>query len=326
MPKCLIFKNGITFGPTGAVRPCCGFDTTNEPTVKFDDDWQSYFDGFDKQMKSSTKFIPACNECEQSESLNKPSLRQYYNKILQDEDQIQYWDLKINNTCNYACRMCDKTNSSIWAQLLENNPDVDFDKHYDKPDTGKWHRDSSNLISLMQNARVVKFTGGEPFLIPQVKKIIQQLIENGTSKNCKLELITNGSHDLTEWNDIFEQFKNVYINISIDALGKRYEYIRPGADWELVKYNTEKFAALKPSNTNGSIACLEMLLNYGHTKQVAQWANSIGLNFNLSGPIIYPEFLRIDALQDERLKEKFIQQMEIQDKIHGTDWRDFVNE
>ena len=324
MPKCLIFKNGITFGPSGAVRPCCGFDTSGEPTVRFNDDWQSYFDKFDKQMKSGG-WISPCKECEQSEKLGRQSLRKLYNRQLEDLDQIQHWDLKVNNTCNYACRMCDKTSSSTWEQILKNN-DAEWDRHYKKPDVGKWHRDSLGLVDLMGKAKVVKFTGGEPTLIPQVKKIIDKIIERGYNKNIKLELITNGSHDLTEWNDIFQQFKRVYINISIDALGKRYEYIRPGADWNLVKYNVEKFAALKPENTTVDITCLEMLLNYGHIQEVEKWARSIGVWFSKSGPIIYPDFLRIDAMDNPKLREKFIQQMEIQDKIHGTDWRDFVNE
>lgn len=324
MPKCLIFKNGITFGPTGAVRPCCGFDTSGEPTVKFDENWRSYFEQFDQQMQ--TGWIKNCAECEQSEKLGRNSLRHYYNNILEDTNHLQYWDLKINNTCNYACRMCDKTSSSIWDRILKENPDAAWDRHYNKPDTGKWHRDSYQLINLMKHAKVVKFTGGEPLLIPQVRKIIEKLIDNGISRNCRLELITNGSQDLLAWSDLFAEFKRVYVNISVDALGKRYEYIRPGADWQQVKHNVETFAALKPDNVGAEITCLEMLLNKGHTHLVERWATSIGLWFNLAGPIIYPDFLKIDAMDNPKLKQKFIAQMEIQDKIHGTDWRDFVNE
>jgi wyosine [tRNA(Phe)-imidazoG37] synthetase (radical SAM superfamily) len=325
MPKCLIVKNGITFGTTGAVRPCCAFDTVGEPSVKFDEDWQTWFDGFDKKLKQG--WISNCKECEQSEKLGKRSLRQYYNNILEDNNSIQYWDLKINSTCNYACRMCDLSSSSTWDKILKSNIDQKWDKHYTKRDLGKWHKDSAGLVDLMWNAKVVKFTGGEPFLIPQVKKIIQTLVDKGWSKNINLAFISNGSQDITAWNHLFEHFKSVHVSFSVDAIGERFEYIRPGASWETVKQNVELFQALKPDNTFITITCLRMLLNKGYTHLVRKWSNSIGANdFDLAGPIIYPDFLQEDVMDNPKLKDKFIKQMEIQDKIHGTNWRDFVNE
>ena len=40
----------------------------------------------------------------------------------------------------------------------------------------------------------------------------------------------------------------------------------------------------------------------------------------------WKDFLQEDVMDNPKLKDKFIKQMEIQDKIHGTNWRDFVNE
>ena len=37
-------------------------------------------------------------------------------------------------------------------------------------------------------------------------------------------MITNGPHNIPQWNKYFKEFKQVNISMS-DAMGKRYEYI-----------------------------------------------------------------------------------------------------
>ena len=323
MPKCVIFKTGVTIGPTGAVRPCCAFDTNGVPNMSFDKDWRSRHDKWDKQQEEG--WLRHCKECKQSEDLGKQSLRQHYNKKMRDDTDIVYWDLKINNTCNLACRMCDKTSSSVWQQIVKENSDEKWDKHYTVRDNNRWHKDSINMVQHMEHAKVVKFTGGEPMMIPQVRKIIEALIEKGHSKNIQLHMITNGSFDLMMWDKYFKEFKKVWINISIDAIGKRYEYIRPLSNWKTVEDNVIKFNELKRDNCTIFITTLPMLLNKDHLHEVDEWMLKHDLDGETASPIIYPDFLRLNALEDEKLTKKFIEQMTIQDRIHGTDYREFVD-
>ena len=146
--------------------------------------------------------------------MGEESLRQYYNKELEYAEGIKHWDLKINNTCNFACRMCDPTSSSIWKQIADADTNKELHKHYHRPITDKWHRESLDFLPLMIDASIVKFTGGEPFMIPQVKRIIEGLIEMEAAPAIKLEMITNGSHNISQWNKYFKEFKQVNISIS----------------------------------------------------------------------------------------------------------------
>lgn len=322
-----MFKHGLTIGPTGAVRPCCAFDTVGVPNIPFSADWKTRHDEWDKQ--SQNKWLPHCIECKVGEDAGKTSNRLQYENKLNDvtpDQGIRYWDLKINNTCNFACRMCDKTSSSVWQQIIQNNPDNEWHQHYTVNDQNRWHKDSYDLVPHMKDAKVVKFTGGEPFMIPQVKRIIQELIEQNISPNVELELITNGSFDISAWNKYFEKFKKVVVLVSIDAIGKRYEYIRPGSNWNQVESNVVAFQALKPDNTNLWITTLPMVLNKDHLHEVSNWMTQYGLRGSVATTIINPEFLRVDALEDTNLRKKFIKQMSIQDRIHGTDYREFINE
>lgn len=322
MPKCKIFDHGLTIGPSGNVRPCCAFLVWNTKSVSFDDDWQTYHHELGKQNEAD--WLDNCKECKQSEDLGRGSLRTYYNSFIEEDvPGIQYWDLKINNTCNLACRMCDAWSSSKWEQYKDT---PGLERRYTNTLPSRWHKEAKDYLPHMLNSKVVKFTGGEPYLIPQVKGIIQGLVDAGVSKNMRLELITNGTQVMESWNHYFEEFSRVDINVSIDAVGKRYEYIRPGSSWELVKENTERFNALKPDHVGIHIACLPMVLNKDHLWEVEAWCQRNGLDYVEAGPIIHPAHLRIHAMEDPKLRKLFIEQMDILDGLHGTDWREFVDE
>ena len=222
MPYCSIFKSGLTIGPTGEVRPCCAYRDNNRTPLKFNDDWQSRH----AELGKETQWLPGCAECKLSEDLGRDSLRQYYNKILGGEE-LEYWDIKINNTCNLACRMCDKTSSSTWDSIIKNNTHLEFDDTYSSgPGTG-WHGEIDEILPHLSTARFVKFTGGEPFLIPQVKRIIDWLISEEICSNIQeLTFITNGTIDISSWKQRFSHFKKVNLLISVDAVGDRYRRSR----------------------------------------------------------------------------------------------------
>lgn len=324
MPECLIFKHGCCIGPTGAVRPCCAFSTKGVPSVYFNEDWQTRHNEWYEQSKN--EWLPNCLECKQSEDAGEYSLRHKYNRELQYAEGIKHWDLKINNTCNLACRMCDPTSSSMWKQIADKDPHKLLSSHYHRPITDKWHRQAKDFLPLMIDAEIVKFTGGEPFMIPQVKQIIEGLIELDAAPAINLELITNGTHDITQWNKYFKEFKKVNINISVDAIGKRYEYIRPYSSWDIVNNNILEFNNVKLDNSHIWITALPMILNKNHLHEVEEWCSTNNLPFNKASPCINPRFLRVNAWQDDFLRKEFIEQMDKLDKIHGTDWREFVEE
>ena len=319
MPECKIFDHGLTIGPNGAVRPCCAF--RSDQSLYWEDDWQTEHHKLSKQ--SETEWLPGCIECKTGEDLGKSSLRTYYNEILNDTPGIQYWDLKVNNTCNLACRMCGPWSSSRWERFAT---EPGLHSNYKNILTDRWHKTSKEFVSRMRNTTVLKFTGGEPYLIPQIRQILKLLITEGSAKNMRLEITTNGTAVMEMWSKFFVKFKSVHIGVSIDGVGDRYEYIRPGAKWKQVSTNVERFNALKPDNCKISISCLPQLLNKDNLQEVIDWATSIGVECHMATPIIYPKFMQTTAWTDPDLKSEFIEQMTILDKLHKTNWRDFINE
>ena len=323
MPRCSIFKNGVTIGPTGAVRPCCAFEVKEgQSNLYWNDDWQTRHAEWGK--RSETQWLEECAECKLSEELTGQSLRTTYNQQFDNEVGIKHWDLKINNTCNFACRMCDQTSSSTWAKIIKENKEADWDVNYNVSKGAGWVKQSLEFSHLMLDAKIVKFTGGEPFMIPQVKKIIQRLIDEDVAPAIELHLITNGSHDMAAWNHYFEKFKTVYINISIEAVGDRYEYIRPGSSWLTTSKNTVIFNKNKPNNTNLTVTILPMVFNRNNLDEIITWCKDNKINWYKSTPVISPAFMSPNAMQDGILRKTLIEQSKIMDKIHGTNYQDFI--
>ena len=317
MPECLALKHAAAIGPLGTVRPCCAWDNNQGKETPLGEDFSDKHREWHAEMK--TQWLPECQECQQAEQRDGTSLRTYFNEILADSQGIEYWDFKINNTCNLACRMCDPVNSSTWVAVQKQ-----IDTNYRYTHTGKWHRDTNEILPELFTAKVVKFTGGEPFLIPQVKTIIDFLVEQEIAPAVRLEFITNGTQDLTKYYNLFKMFLSVDILVSIDAIGDRFEYIRQGASWKQVSDNVINIKNNKLSNMGLTVTCLPQALNALHYPEVEVWCRDNGINFSLASDCIEPDYMRPEAIIDPVLNEKLIRKLEILDMIHGTDYRDFI--
>ena len=91
---------------------------------------------------------------------------------------------------------------------------------------------------ISKGIRRLDFTGGEPLLIVEHYQYLEWCVEQGYAENIYLDYITNGTVDLTDKiKNLWNNFKFVNMNISMDAYGKLAEYIRTGIDWEHSKKN-----------------------------------------------------------------------------------------
>ena len=69
-----------------------------------------------------------------------------------------------------------------------------------------------------------------------------------------------------------------------------------------------------------------MVFNYNNMDEILDWCNDNEIDCFKSTPVIRPAFMSPDAMKDKLLREQLIEQSEIMDKVHGTNWRDFINE
>lgn len=317
MPRCTALKHSVSIGPNATVRPCCSWDNNNGKETDFGDDFRKNHSDWDKLM-AGDDWLPECRECQVAEQGGNSSLRNYFNNLLSDSTDIEYWDFKINNTCNLACRMCGPHSSSTWDQIAKQ-----IDPQH-KAKTTKWHKNIDDIMHELYAAKHVKFTGGEPFLIPQVSKLVKFLVDQDIAPAIELSFITNGTQDLGKYYHLLSSFKHVNITISIDAVGERFEYIRSGANWNQVSQNIININNNKPSNVKLAIACLPQALNVNHMHEVEQWCKQNKIGFYRATECIDPDYMSPGALDNPALRQKLIDKMKVLDKIHGTNYREFI--
>jgi MoaA/NifB/PqqE/SkfB family radical SAM enzyme len=173
--------------------------------------------------------------------------------------EIPTMELKLNNLCNLACRMChpmDSTSWTDWGEVkefykkegnimyalvedlnLENKPHLD--KFQDNPE---WW---ASLEKLLPYFRRVEFAGGEPLMDPQHYRILDMLAPYG--HEIEIKYATNlsmlGKSNRTVW-EYWPKFKSVAVNVSIDGIGNSYEYIRGNASWSELINNIKQIQTI----------------------------------------------------------------------------------
>jgi sulfatase maturation enzyme AslB (radical SAM superfamily) len=153
---------------------------------------------------------------------------------LQDQP-LQNLDIRWSNTCNLSCVYCGSEASSIWARLkgqpLER---ADYTNIQGIMNYITAHQDTIKNLGLL---------GGEPLLQKE-----NELLLGAIGNDVHVNVITNLSVPL-ERNKIFNQLiklPNVTWDISFETVKDRFEYVRHGADWNLMLYNIKTLRELAP--------------------------------------------------------------------------------
>lgn len=196
---------------------------------------------------------PICQRCWNDEEVGKISARQrylrdYHNQIDQITEKIKdrsYLEgpsiltMKNGNICNLQCRTCGPKDSYSWIPEAKN-----YIEKFPKKLEGTWFEGESfkknwsdeqlsDFENFNKNLIRVEHFGGEPLHNPRVIEHTQMLVDLGFAKNIVLYINTNGTHIPNEkLQKLFENFKHVEFNLSIDGIGQHFEYIRYPARWQ----------------------------------------------------------------------------------------------
>lgn len=206
---------------------------------------------------------PICEHCWVAENSKKVSQRQIYNrhigkiidtkwnnnfkknkKLIEvlskiNHKNINSFDLKLGNLCNLKCIMCKSENSSQLLaeatihQELQQFHGIEKQKDYqwaEKKDFKEWC--NTFFVDIIH----IKFTGGEPFMNPYLVECLKS-IPNKQKKKCVLHFTTNLTIINQPIIEILSQFKETWLAISIEGIGKVLEYARFGHSWTDLEKN-----------------------------------------------------------------------------------------
>lgn len=150
-----------------------------------------------------------------------------------EQPKIEFLEVGFGNYCNLACLSCNSSLSTTWHDDENKFNDIAGDKLkrvvFPKLDNLKFEPTQETLNSL----KLIKFTGGEPMINPEFIKFIELVCEKGKPEQMSLEIYTNCSYiPSPKLLANLAKFKDIQLNLSIDAHGSANDYIRYGSKWD----------------------------------------------------------------------------------------------
>lgn len=195
-------------------------------------------------------------------------------------DNLVYLDLRLGHTCNLKCVMCSPHDSSLWVKdykaLYPTLTDENIKRQlgWDRKNFNNfWHENPEfweQINAQIPNLKQVYFAGGEPLMIQEHKKFLEEIIRQGYQDNILLRYNSNILMLDDEIIDLWKRFKKVKFACSLDAYGDRNYYIRYPSDWETIERNLWKLDST-PDNIQTSIATAIQVLNIKHLPDFVKW-------------------------------------------------------
>ena len=248
--------------PTGEAYPCCHAEmrypvgncrNSTLEEIWRDEPMQRLRDDMLNERKN-----PACARCYEQEEAGFFSGRRSANKhhghqikkLEENPFEMTYWDIRFSNLCNLRCRSCGHIFSSQWykdqAQLAggdwaSKNKVLNI---AGRTETDMWEQ----LIPHLDYVEQIYFAGGEPLLMDEHYRILEELERRG---RFDVRLIYNTNFTEVRLKnrlvfDYWKKFNSVAVGASLDGMGKYAEYIRKGTDWAAVEENRSKMLEICP--------------------------------------------------------------------------------
>lgn len=248
-PFCRIPWYSISLSPSGGIGPCC-ITPDYAGNYQKGESLQSAWNG--KKMREfrknliNGKISKECRSCKDKDEQGIPSLRSIYDNTLNQEvelnenytkgllgrlEYIHRLDLSLSNRCNLKCRFCYTGNSTQW--FSDRDQLTKLDSHFFSRILGVTNKvfdvDVNSLVVFVKKCkslREIEIKGGEPMLYKRHKDFLREIIDCGLSKKIKLLYTINGTVFDSEYLELWTHFREVSVTVSVDGLGKVYQYVR----------------------------------------------------------------------------------------------------
>lgn len=275
----------------------------------------------------------ACIRCRINETKGLESRRQMENrfldfaidrdltKIKEDVQQGKFESLllqiHVGTLCNSTCVTCGSNASTSWQALENNQRSIKIESS----EVDKNFESIKNSIDW-KNVKRINLLGGEPLLIRKSFDILNCLLEVNNT-NCLISFVTNGSVKLnSQQKDLLEKFTNIQCCVSIDGIGKMFEYVRYPLKWNTLLDNLEQYKTVFDEVV---VSFTVSNLNYHARLQIISWFNEHNLLY-IENYVQYPEYFNYQVQPGHRLWQEFVKQVRYQDSIKKISISDYIPE
>jgi hypothetical protein len=237
------------------------------------------------------KKLSNCNRCYEQESHGHQTLRQRSNgeyimlennehgtaqfeavKATHEDGTVDgvnmtYMDIRFSNICNMRCRSCGPDLSSQWFNDA-------VDSQFNKTPEKALHQIKKGTTDFLQTfdpyldtVEKIYWAGGEPLIMDEHWYIMNKLVEMGRTRvttpmriyyNTNFSKLTYKDNDAV---DLWKKFESIGIGASLDASGKRGEYLRKGTIWKDIVANRQRLHDEAPELTDFHVSCTVSIFN-----------------------------------------------------------------
>jgi len=229
-----------------------------------------------------------------------------------DSLNLKYLDVRWSNICNFKCRSCSSTYSSSLAK--EEGKENIYILAGGESNNDLFDQFRPYLLDIER----FYFAGGEPLLTDKHYDILNYLIKNNKT-DVEIRYNTNLSnltYKKTNIIDLWKNFSNVRVSVSLDSWGTRAEYIREGTVWKDIENNIRSIRDQAPHVYLDNISSVSSIFNVLTMTDFYEYLIETGLFdidkfspsvFNIQNPRFYsytvlPDDLKAIAI--EKLKSK----------------------
>lgn len=210
---------------------------------------------------------------------------------LTEKTGIEYFDFRLDNTCNLMCRTCSPYSSNL------------IEKEYIKIGLSNGVVNSKKTTfftdeQLISGKRFY-FAGGEPTWHPDFLRTLEQL-ERLNRLDADIIINTNAAKIPKKLIDIFKKYTNLSFVVSFDGFEDKLTYIRWPNKWDLFCKNVKTLSELsrKPLQFN----CVISLYNITNCYSMLKWIEDNYENSVLSFTILtQPVFQQAKFFPDKKL-------------------------
>tara|TARA_B100001057_G_scaffold360090_1_gene362378 strand:+ start:3515 stop:4885 length:1371 start_codon:yes stop_codon:yes gene_type:complete len=244
-----------------------------------------------KEMLEGKK--PAgCSYCWNIEKTGEMSDRHYRSGepwAMQDFDDImkqpldakwtpRYVEVNFNNACNFKCSYCSPQFSTTWGKEVDQygeyptSPAHNMPEHFQGENRPRTNREDNPYVTafwrwwptLYKNLKHFRMTGGEPMMDVNTYKVLQYIIDhpkddlhlNVTSNMCPPDKKLKEKYfNMAQEICMQDKVEHMMQFVSVDAWGKRAEYIRNGLDFNYMMDNVEEFLERIPGRNSITFIC-----------------------------------------------------------------------
>jgi len=210
--------------------------------------------------------------------------------------------------------MCNSVSSTSWIADEKKLREISKRNFHLPPKSENTQVSSKDVLHLFENRSAfskleyVAVQGGEPFLEINNFLVLKKFVEWGIANHITVELNTNGTIVNRDYLNLLAKFKAVNFQISIEAVGSLYSYIRGGNGFSIK--DLEKNLKVFRENPKFQIifAVTTSIYSIFHLDELIAWFDKIreeGEEIIMTNTVVRPEYLNFQILPRQLKKQAY---------------------